>query len=114
MTTIELSPGCQRWTPGSPTKNPPLDGIFLEAAVSAGFLAFTHEGGLCGGQSEHRAVLIIHRGRGTKWEVVFQENDLDVVTTTTTDLRNMTSTMLAWLQGRSLSADENSVHAVAG
>jgi len=114
MTTIELSPGCQRWAPGSPTKNPPLDRFFLESVVKAGFLAFTHQGGLCGGQSEHRAVLVIHRGRGTKWEVVFQENDSDVVTTTTTDLSNMTETMLAWLQGGALSADENSMRAVAG
>jgi hypothetical protein len=114
MTTIELSPGCQRWVPGSPTKHPPLDKIFLETVIEAGFLAFTHHGGLCGGQSEHRAVLIIHRGRGTRWEVVFQESDLDVVTTTTTDLGNMTTTMLAWLRGRSLSAKENSVRAEAG
>ena len=114
MTTIEPSPGCLRWTPGSPTKNPPLDRIFLEAVAKAGFLAFTHQGGLCGGQSEHRAVLVIHRGRGTKWEVVFQENDSDVVTTTTTDLRSMTTTMLTWLRGGSLSVEENSVRAVAG
>jgi hypothetical protein len=110
MTTIGLSPGCKRWTVGDPTKNPPNDRLFLEALVNAGFLAFTHQGGLFGGQSEQRAVVVIHRGHGIKWEVVFQENDSDVVTTTTTDLNRMTNTMLGWLQGGSLAADEDSVH----
>jgi len=68
----------------------------------------------CGGKSEMRVLLAIHRGRGVKWEVVFRENDTDVVTTTTSDLQRMTNTMLSWLGGRSLAADEDSVHAVAG
>ncbi len=114
MTTIELSSGCQRWVAGSPTKHPPQDSALLGALGDAGFLAFTGPSGLCGGKSENRTVLAIHRGRGTRWEIVFRENDADVVTTTTNDLENMTITMLAWLKGRSLLADENSVHAVAG
>ncbi len=75
--------------------------------MNAGFLAFTHQGGLCGGQSEHRGVVVIHRGHGTKWEVVFQESDADVVTTTTTDLSRMTKTVLTWLRGGALTADKH-------
>lgn len=114
METIERSPECRRWTLGDPTKNPPDDRLFLEAMVDAGFVAFTHHGGLCGGRSEHRTIVVIHRGRGTKWEVVFQERDADVVTTTTTDLRRMMTTMLTWLRGGALAADEDSLHALAG
>ena len=104
----------QRWIAGTPTKYPPDDETFLHAAIGAGFDAFTHSGGLFGAKSGHRAVQIIHRGRGTRWEVVFLEHDSDVVTTTTTNLEQMTSTMLSWLSGKSLAAKENSVRAVAG
>lgn len=114
MSMIELSPGCERWNPGDSTKHPPADGICLETLTREGFIAFTGPSGLCGAKSENRTVLAIHRGRGTKWEVVFRENDADVVTTTTTQLAEMTTTMIAWLRGRSLKAEENSVHAVAG
>ncbi len=114
MTTIELSPGCQRWNQGDSTMHPPVDVRFLHELADAGFVAFTGPGGLCGGKSKSRAVLAIHRGRGTRWEVVFRDNDSDVVTTTTTDLAEMTITVLAWLRGKSLTAEENSLHAIAG
>lgn len=114
MAAIELSAGCQRWTSGAATKHPPHDSDFLEAVTAAGFVAFTGPGGLCGGKTENRTVLLIHRGRGVKWEIVFREHDADVVTTTTSNLQRMTSTLLSWLQGTALSADEDSVHAVAG
>jgi hypothetical protein len=114
MTTIALSPGCQRWGTSDATQHPPNDSIFLKAVTEAGFVAFTGPSGLCGGKSEKRTVIAIHRGHGTKWEVVFRENNSDVVTTTTTDLRATTITMLSWLRGGSLSVDENSVHALAG
>lgn len=114
MTTIELSARCQRWNTGDPTKHPPHDRSLLEAVTKAGFVAFTGPSGLCGGKTENRTVLAIHRGRGFKWEIVFRENDTDVVTTTTADLERMTTTMLTWLQGGSLAADEDSVRAVAG
>ncbi|MCA9184328.1 MAG: hypothetical protein R3E01_21190 [Pirellulaceae bacterium] len=104
----------QRWTSGMPTKYPPADELFLRAATDAGFEAFTHVGGLFGAQAANRAVQIIHRGRGRKWEVIFMEHDADMVTTTTTDLEQMTITMLSWLSGRSLTAKEDSVRAVAG
>lgn len=104
----------ERWTTGSPTKFPPADESFLQSATDAGFEAFTHDGGLFGAHSAQRAVQIIHRGRGRKWEVIFLEHDSDVVKTTTTDLEQMTSTMLSWLSGKSLTAKENSVRSVAG
>jgi hypothetical protein len=114
MAAIELAAGCQRWRNGDSTKHPPNDSAFLSAVTEAGFVAFTGPAGLCGGKSKDRTVLAIHRGRGVKWEIIFRENDSDIVTTTTTDLTEMTVAMLAWLRGGSLSADENSVHAVAG
>jgi len=114
MTTIELSAGCVRWLPGDNTKHPPIDCTFLETLTHAGFLAFTGPSGLCGGKTEHRTVVLVHRGRGTKWEVVFRENETDVVTTTTTDLGKTTIAILSWLRGGVLSVDENSLHAVAG
>jgi len=114
MTTRELFPNCERWVRGNLTKNPPSDKLFLEAVVDAGFFAFTHHGGLFGGQSDHRAVVIIHRGCGKKWEVVFQESDRDVVATTTSDLERLTTTILSWLRGGLLTAAEDSLHAVAG
>lgn len=104
----------ERWIVGTPTKYSPADESFLRAATDAGFHAFTHVGGLFGAQFDHRAVQIIHRGRGRKWEVIFLERDTDIVTTMTTDLEQMTSTMLCWLSGRSLTAKEDSVRAVAG
>ena len=113
MTTLELSPGCKRWRVGDNTKHPPADRMFLEAMTQAGFVAFTGPGGLCGGKAESRTVVIIHRGRGTKWEVAFRENESDVVTTTT-DLGNATIAVLSWLRGSVLLADEDSLHAVAG
>ncbi len=114
MTTLKLPQGCERWTLDDPTKNPPNDRLFLEAVLNAGYVAFTHYGGLCGGQSENRAVVVIHRGRGKKWEISFQEHDVDVVTTTTTNLPQMTSTAISWLEGVALAADVDSVHAIAG
>ena len=114
MTKIQLSQGCERWQIGDATKHPPADGAFLGAVAQAGFLAFTGPGGLCGGKSETRSTIAIHRGRGTKWELVFRENETDVVTTTTTDLANATKAILAWLRGKSLAVDEDSLHAVAG
>jgi hypothetical protein len=104
----------QRWTAGAETKYAPADVAFLEAATNAGFEAFTHVGGLFGAQTAHRAVQIIHRGQGRKWEIIFVESDSDVVTTTTTDLEQMTATMLGWLSGKSLTAKEDSVRAAAG
>jgi len=113
MTTIVLSPECRAWKTGDATKHPPADSEFLESLTRAGFLAFTGPSGLCGGKSESRSAIVIHRGRGTRWEVVFRENEIDVVTTTTTDLANTTMTILSWLRGDALSADENSLRAVA-
>lgn len=81
----------QRWIVGTPTKYSPTDESFLRTATDAGFEPFTHVGGLFGAQSDHRAVHIIHRGRGRKWEIIFLEQDKDVVTTMTTDLEQMTS-----------------------
>ena len=114
MTTIDLSPGCERWQIGDATKHPPADNAFLEAVVQAGFLAFVGPSGLCGAKSQRRSAVVVHRGRGAKWEVVFRENETDVVTTTTTDLANMTTAVLSWLRGGALAAKENSLHAVVG
>ena len=114
MTTPELPPGCDTWQLGDATSNPPADAEFLESVRRSGFLAFVGPSGLCGAKSETRSAVVIHRGRGTKWEVVFCEHDADVVTTTTTDLTSMTPAVLSWLRGGALAADENSLHAVAG
>jgi hypothetical protein len=114
MTTIELSTGCKRWTPGDPTMHPPHDRALLEAVAKEGFVAFKGPSGLCGGKTEDRTVLAIHRGRGVRWEIVFRENDTDVVTTVATNLERMTTTILVWLRGGSLTVDEDSLHAVAG
>ncbi|MEM6980101.1 MAG: hypothetical protein AAF539_10595 [Planctomycetota bacterium] len=104
----------QRWSPGMPTKHAPIDETFLRTAVNAGFVAYTHFGGLFGAQSDHRSVQIIHRGRGQKWEIIFLEQGSDVVATTTTDLENMTTTVLSWLSGKALTAKEDSVQATVG
>lgn len=114
MTKSGSSDGCQVWQSGNPTKHAPHDTAFLEAVLEAGFSAFTGPGGLFGGEFGNRCVLLIHRGRGVKWEVIFQEYNSDVVTTTTSDLKNMTTTMLSWLRGGALAAEENSIRAVAG
>jgi hypothetical protein len=104
----------QRWNAGMATRHAPTDTSFLQAATNAGYEAFTHSGGLFGAQAGHRAVQIIHRGRGRKWEVIFVEHDSDVLTTTSTDLPQMTPTILSWLSGKALTAKEDSVRAVAG
>ncbi len=113
MSAIDLSPECKVWHPGDSTKHTPHDSNFLEILTKAGFVAFIGPGGLCGAKSDRRCVVAIHRGRGQRWECVFRENDCDVLTTFTTDLGAMAVTMIAWLRGRPLSAEENSVHAVA-
>jgi len=112
MTTIELSPECLTWQVGDATKHPPVDCVLLEAISRAGFLAFTGPSGLCGGKSEKRSIVIVHRGRGVRWVVVFREDEADVVTTT--DLSHTTAAVLSWLNGKGLSADENSLHTIAG
>jgi hypothetical protein len=94
--------------------HPPADRAFLEAVSHAGFMAFTGPGGLCGAKSSFRSVILIHRGRGTKWEMVFREHESDVVTTMSTDLAKMTATVLSWLRGAALFANEDSLRAKAG
>lgn len=94
--------------------HPPQDAAFLEAVAEAGFVAFTGPSGLCGGKSDTRSIVAIHRGQGRKWELVFRESESDIVTTTTTDLGDATDAVLSWLRGKSLAVDENALHAVAG
>lgn len=91
--------------------HPPADVALLEAIARAGFLPFTGPSGLCGGKSESRSAIVVHRGRGTKWEVVFREYEADTVTTTTTNLDSTTETILSWLRGSALLAEENSLRA---
>ncbi len=95
MPAIEISEKCQLWQIGDATKHPPADVAFLETITRAGYVAFSGPSGLCGGKSQSRSAIIIHRGRGIKWEVVFREQDADVVTTTT-DLSCTTTAVLSW------------------
>ena len=113
MSTIELSPGCNRWHKGDATKHGPSDADFLAALVDAGFVAFTGPSGLCGGKSETRSVVVIHRGGGMKWEVVFREHDTDMVTAMTTNLPAATAFSLTWLRGEALALGEGSLHSIA-
>ena len=114
MITIQLSPGCTRWQVGDRTQHPPEDATLLKAVTEAGFVAFTGPSGLCGGKSETRSLVAIHRGQGRKWELVFRENEADIVTTRTTDLADATDAILTWLCGKMLDVDENAIHAAAG
>jgi hypothetical protein len=114
MSASDLSPGCTAWRIGDATMHPPADRAFLEAVYRSGFLAFTGPSGLCGAKSAFRSVVLVHRGRGTRWEIVFREQESDVVTTTTTDLAKTTATALSWLRGGALFANEDSLHAKAG
>ena len=113
MNAIQLSPGCSRWRTGDSTKHPPVDAELLDSLVRAGFLAFTGPSGLFGGKSETRTVVVIHRGRGIRWELFFGEHETDMVTTTTTNLAAATEIVLAWLRGEALSVAEDSLHAIA-
>jgi len=112
--TAAVSPDCTAWQHGDATKHPPADLAFLDAVSRAGFTAFTGPSGLCGAKSVFRTVVLVHRGRGTKWEVVFREHESDMITTTTTDLAKTTATILSWLRGAALFASEDSLHAKAG
>ena len=112
MNTPQLSPGCNLWQLGDPTKHPPRDEAFLGALANAGFLPFTGPSGLCGARSETRTVVVVHRGRGIRWEIFFRENDTDMVTTTTSNLSAATEYVLAWLRGEALSVGEDSLHSV--
>jgi hypothetical protein len=114
MPTIQLSPNCKHWQIGDATRHPPQDAALLKAVAQAGFVAFTGPSGLCGGKSETRSLVAVHRGLGKEWELVFRENDSDVVTTTTTDLAEATNAVLSWLRGKTLAVDENALHAFAG
>ena len=113
MTTIQLSPECSPWHFGDETMHPPADREFLEA-LARGLLHVHRPERLVRRKSAHRSAIAIHRGRGKKWELVFREHESDVVTTTTTDLPGTSATVLSWLRGGALSADENSLRAVAG
>lgn len=111
---IELAPNCTLWTPENETHHPIMDRLLLESLNAVGFVTFTGPSGLCGGKSEQRTALAIHRGRRIRWEVVFREHDTDIVSTTTNNLELLIPAALAWLNGRALIAAENSLYAVAG
>ena len=111
MTTTLTSSGCDRWQAGDPTKHPPLDAEFLSKLLESGFSVFTGPSGLFAGRSESRTVVVIHRGRGVRWEMIFRENDTDMVTTTTNNLPTATESAVAWLRGGALSAETDSLRA---
>jgi hypothetical protein len=111
MSTIELSAGCNRWYKGDATWHA-AQNDFLTALADAGFVAFTGPSGLCGGKSETRSVVVIHRGGGKKWEVVFREHETDLVTAKTTNLPAVTAFSLMWLHGEPLALGEDSLHSV--
>ena len=113
MATINFSPGCHPWNPGDPTTHPPIDATFLEAIAKQGYVPFTGPAGMFGGKSETRSIVVIHRGRGKKWELIFREQDHDVVSTMTTDLPKATSSVLAWLNGKPLLVEPDSLREAA-
>jgi hypothetical protein len=94
---IVIEPPCSRWEPGDSTSFPPDDVEFLRQIVEGGFVAFTGPSGLFGGKTEGRTVVVIHRGRGRKWEVVFREAELDVFITTISGLSKAVKSAISWL-----------------
>ncbi len=93
---IEIRPPCSHWEPGDSTAFPPDDAAFLRQVVESGFVAFTGPSGLFG-RSETGAVVVIHRGRGRNWEVVFREADADVFATVTSALSIAGRLAISWL-----------------
>jgi len=113
MAPIQFSSGCKPWNSGETTIHPPVDVTFLEAVAEAGYVPYTGPAGMFGGKTETRSIVVIHRGRGKKWELIFREHEHDVVTTMTTDLTKATSSVLAWLNGKPLSVEPDSLREAA-
>lgn len=114
MPDMKVPEGCSAWHIDDPTKNPPVDRVFLETLTQAGYLTFIHEYGLCGGTSGSRSAILIHRGMLRRWEIGFQENDRDavIIITMTRDLTEMTTTVLKWLAGGWLEVDDGALRGV--
>ena len=114
MCDIPVPEGCERWIPGTKTLHPPNDQRFLESIMEAGYLAYTddHGGGLIGGRSRDRRVVLIYRGhrpRGGPWEISFYVENMEVLNTVTCDLEKLIPTFLQWLDGKPLYAHNECV-----
>lgn len=88
---------CQWWSPGDWTRNPPEDKAFLSRLAAGGFRTFVAEGGLCGALVGNRAVDVIHRGFGRRWEIGFIHDDEQVYSEIVISLPSHADAAVSWL-----------------
>ena len=102
MTKDLLLPrNCTWWKRGDPTLNPPEDQEFL-SEMAKEFATYIGSMGLVGAKTQTRDVIVIHRGRGRRWELTLAENKADVHVTLLTLLPARASAAIAWLRGEPL------------
>lgn len=93
------SQSVKTWTIGDPTKFGEKDQIFLSTMIEEGFSAFTGPSGMFGAETDIRDFVVIHRGRGRRWEIFLREKKKDIGAEITTDLSQATELATAWLNG---------------
>ena len=84
------------------TPNPPEDVEFLRKMAMAGFATYIGSMGLIGAKAENRYVVVIHRGRGRRWEITLGEDEIDTYITKLTRLPERSKAAIAWLSGETL------------
>jgi hypothetical protein len=94
--------GCVWWRPGSVTINPPEDELFLRKLSEAGFATYVGPLGLVGAKNGTRSIVVIHRGRGRRWEITLRDDEFDRYVTNSTKLPDRALAGIAWLCGEPL------------
>lgn len=97
-----LPRGCEWWTIGQPTETPPEDELFLRLLTESGISPYTAEGGFLGAKRGHRGVTVIHRGRGRRWHLSFNEDQKDQLEVHVVLLPSKAGVAIEWLNGASL------------
>lgn len=97
-------PNCEVWTPE--LKSDALSDAqltCLNAFRNAGFVPFIHRHDVfIGAGNENRTVVIVHRGSGRRWEVVFNKALNEVAACHTVSLSACKDAGIIWLSGRTI------------
>jgi hypothetical protein len=76
--------------------------LFLRKLAEAGFATYVGPIGLMCAKNGTRSVIVIHRGRGIRWEITFREDEFDRDITISTGLPERALAGIAWLRGEPL------------
>ena len=106
---VDLPQSYCRWAPGNEVSLISGQEECLTEFHSAGFVPFTGPAYSIGARSSTRSVLIIHRGRSRRWEIVFsqliEESDSpssEVASCFTDDLVATKNAAIRWLRNEAI------------